>query len=123
MSSEELKPCPFCGGVRIKAHHIRDGRSLGCMDCGAAVHKFNGPTDITDALMAKWNRRAPSPEVATLRASEARMRESLEPSGDTKAAYMGEIKDPETKRMVSWTAIKMVMAMISTRAALQGVTK
>ena len=35
-----------------------------------------------------------------------------------KAAYMGEVKDPETKRMVSWTAIKMVMAMISARAAL-----
>ena len=72
-----ILPCPFCGGGRIKAHHIRDGRSMGCMDCGATVHKFNGPTDITDALMAKWNRRAPSPEVATLRASEARMREAL----------------------------------------------
>ena len=39
------------------------------------------------------------------------------PSGDTKAAYMGEVKDPETKRMVSWTAIKMVMAMIAARTA------
>ena len=48
----------------------------------------------------------------------ARLREALEPSGDTKGAYMGEIKDPETKRMVSWTAIKMIMAMISARAAL-----
>ncbi len=48
----------------------------------------------------------------------ARLREALEPSGDTKGAYMGEIKDPETRRMVSWTAIKMIMAMISARAAL-----
>lgn len=48
----------------------------------------------------------------------ARLREALEPSGGTKGAYMGEIKDPETKRMVSWTAIKMIMAMISARAAL-----
>jgi hypothetical protein len=52
------------------------------------------------------------------RAENARLREALTPSGDTKAAYMGEIKDPETKRMVSWTAIKMVMAMIAKRAAL-----
>lgn len=48
----------------------------------------------------------------------ARVREALAPSGDTKAAYMGEIKDPDTKRMVSWTAIKMVMKMITARAAL-----
>ena len=45
--------------------------------------------------------------------------EALTPSGDTKAAYMGEIKDPETKRLVSWTAIKMIMAMISARAAIK----
>jgi hypothetical protein len=53
-------------------------------------------------------------------AEVARLREALTPSGDTKAAYMGEIKDPETKRHVSWTAIKMIMSMISARAALQG---
>ena len=48
----------------------------------------------------------------------ARLWEAVEPSGDTKGAYMGKIKDPETKRMVSWTAIKMIMAMISARADL-----
>jgi hypothetical protein len=52
-------------------------------------------------------------------AEVARLRAALTPSGDTKAAYMGEIKDPETKRHVSWTAIKMIMAMIAARAALQ----
>ena len=57
-------------------------------------------------------------ELAAANAREAGLREALTPSGDTKAAYMGEVKDPETKRMVSWTAIKMVMAMISARAAL-----
>jgi hypothetical protein len=56
------------------------------------------------------------------RAELDRLREALTPSGDTKAAYMGEIKDPETKRMVSWTAIKMVMAMIAKRAALATAT-
>ena len=47
--------------------------------------------------------------------------EALTPTVDTKAAYMGVIKDPDTKRMVSWTAIKMVMKMITDRAALRAV--
>ena len=56
-------------------------------------------------------------ELAAANAREAGLREALTPSGDTKAAYMGEVKDPDTKRMVSWTAIKMVMAMIAARTA------
>ena len=73
-------------------------------------------------------------EVATLRASEARMREALEPRGDTKAAYMGEFSVPlpdtdedgnEVMRQINvpWTTIKQIMAAISARAALQGETK
>lgn len=57
-------------------------------------------------------------ELAAAQQREAALVDALTPSGDTKAAYMGEIKDPDTKRMVSWTAIKMVMAMVSARAAL-----
>lgn len=57
-------------------------------------------------------------ELDAAQQREAGLLEALTPSGDTKAAYMGEIKDPDTKRMVSWTAIKMVMAMVSARAAL-----
>jgi hypothetical protein len=62
--------------------------------------------------------RALAAENAALRADNDRLRGAITPSGDTKAAYMGEIKDPETKRYVSWTAIKMIMAMIAARAAL-----
>mgnify|MGYP003478493565 CR=1 FL=1 len=73
-------------------------------------------------------------EVATLRASDARMREALNPSGDTKAAYMGEFSVPlpdtdedgnEVMRQINvpWTTIKQIMAAISARAALQGETK
>jgi tryptophan 2,3-dioxygenase len=61
-------------------------------------------------------------ELAAAQAQIEALRNALTPSGDTKAAYMGEIKDPETKRMVSWTAIKMVMAMIAKRAALATAT-
>lgn len=61
-------------------------------------------------------------EIAAKDAEIARLRESMTPSGSTKAAYMGEIKDPESKRHVSWTAIKMIMGMISARAALKGDT-
>lgn len=53
----EPLPCPFCGGSRIKTHYIRDGRSIGCQDCGASLYRFNGPTDITDRLIAAWNCR------------------------------------------------------------------
>ena len=49
----------------------------------------------------------------------ARLRKALQPSGYTKAAYIFEIVDPETKRRVSWTAIKMVMKMIADLAALE----
>ena len=73
-------------------------------------------------------------EVATLRASDARMREALNPSGDTKAAYMGEFSVPlpdtdedgnEVMRQINvpWTTIKQIMAAISARAALHGETK
>lgn len=36
-----IKPCPLCGGERIKAHYIRDGQTLGCQDCGCSVRAFN----------------------------------------------------------------------------------
>lgn len=78
-----------------------------------------------------------SPELATLRADLAearekiaRLTEALTPSGDTKAAYMGEFEfivfgmndDGEEcshKITVPWTAIKEIMAAIKARAALQ----
>lgn len=67
MSEElELKPCPFCGGCRIKAHYIRDGRSLSCQDCSASVHTFNGRQDITERLIEMWNRRTPPPLSRTI---------------------------------------------------------
>ena len=69
-------------------------------------------------------------EVAEAQAKIARLTEALTPSGDTKAAYMGEFEfivfgmndDGEEcshKITVPWTAIKEIMAAIKARAALQ----
>lgn len=71
----------------------------------------------------------------TLRAENARLREALTPSAETKAAYMGEFKfgvpmsyeDEEQGGMVEymefvtvpWTTIKEIMAAIRARAALE----
>lgn len=58
------------------------------------------------------------------RAQVERLREALTPSDATKAAYIGEITEPDAtraagKRTVSWTAIKDTMALIRRRAALK----
>jgi len=60
--SEELKPCPFCGGTNIVLFKIRDGKRVGCADCGAAARQtFHGPNGDTDQRAAsRWNTRAPA---------------------------------------------------------------
>jgi hypothetical protein len=65
--------------------------------------------------------------LARAEAAEAerdKLREALTPSGETKAAYMGEVEcdcPTETWRhYVPWTSVKAVMAMIRARAALKG---
>lgn len=52
-----LLPCPHCGGNHIRSGHIRDGRSIGCRDCGASVHAFQ--PDAEARAIAAWNRRVP----------------------------------------------------------------
>lgn len=48
-------PCPFCGSDRISQEMTRDGRTLGCFDCGAKVTAFN-PNALAECT-ALWNRR------------------------------------------------------------------
>lgn len=66
--SEELKPCPFCGGDKIDESMLRGYKggdktqpvvAAGCWDCGAI-----GPdtvlSDVTtgyEEAIAAWNRR------------------------------------------------------------------
>lgn len=73
--TSDLLPCPFCGD-KASTRHIRDGREVWCRGCGAAGSpKFHGPLNIPpaeDRAIAAWNRRAPTPEAATLiKAEEA----------------------------------------------------
>lgn len=67
--------------------------------------------------------------IRQLKADNERMREALEPSGDTKAAYMGEFKFPLCiggdedgdeiwhDQYVPWDVIKQIMSAIRARAA------
>ena len=55
--SEELKPCPFCGG---KAHVMKMGYPhwIYCEVCGARVHgRVVGEEEGEKASIEAWNRR------------------------------------------------------------------
>ena len=82
MNSEELKPCPFCGGD-VQFH--KDDECSGChyIQCGGCRAFFDFATsadpenicESVDGLRASiapmWNRRA---EIAALEAENARLR-------------------------------------------------
>ncbi|MCD8350069.1 MAG: Lar family restriction alleviation protein [Planctomycetaceae bacterium] len=55
--SEELRPCPFCGGEADVEMVLNDYWNAYCVDCGATT------TDIIDQneAIAAWNRRTPEP--------------------------------------------------------------
>jgi Lar family restriction alleviation protein len=73
MPTNELKPCPFCGGDNLYFH--RAGKPLGkirggtreewvnvlCGTCGARSKEFRSITETRDELITKaaaaWNRR------------------------------------------------------------------
>ena len=77
--SEELKPCPFCGGKAvievIQPHrHIickmpvyKGGAFIECTECGCAI---SGETE-TEAT-EKWNRRLNDPEKVVKQLEEYR---------------------------------------------------
>lgn len=91
--SEELKPCPFCGGLAeldtSQAYRALSSGALGsraavyCARCGADMGFCyeDAPgtprEDIVNQVVDDWNRRAPSPD----------MREAVEarPGGSTTA--------------------------------------
>ncbi len=68
--SDELKPCPFCGGDKARTIFIRDGRKVACI-CGACGKpEFYGPLDRPDAerrAITAWNTRAPQPTAEAMR--------------------------------------------------------
>jgi len=55
--SDELKPCPFCGGEGVEVlDHRERGRpcSVECLECNAST----GPQLTDGDAVAAWNRRA-----------------------------------------------------------------
>ena len=66
--SEELKPCPFCGGKAVI--HVSDGVCAICTECEASTQilvdrLINGkPTgDSVGSVIELWNRRADNEKI------------------------------------------------------------
>jgi hypothetical protein len=137
--SEELKACPFCGcSVRLVERKNRDELiSWGTWYHIEGSHEGIGgvcPGQIrargsAETAITAWNTRAPDSALAAAQAKVARLREALEPSCDTKAAYMGEFaftlmsydedgEEMPRKVYVPWDTVKQIMAAIAARAAL-----
>ncbi len=63
----ELKPCPFCGGKRIRLLTSMSGCDIWCEKCNASIYRacFSAPTCLVDVTkdakpkaVRAWNRRA-----------------------------------------------------------------
>lgn len=95
MTTDKLKPCPFCGGAIIRicriglsneANGYCGATEARCENCSASVSAFDTPDkngwclgvqDTRERATAAWNTRAESAEVIALREREARLREAL----------------------------------------------
>ena len=58
--SEQLKPCPFCGGkaklcIDEEAHY---GLYVECQSCHATTDKWIPESYWKDSALAAWNQRA-----------------------------------------------------------------
>lgn len=68
MSTEQLKPCPFCGcGIRLESnrdwHRLQGDHEDGCPFVGLDETLMVAATDDQLALLFRdWNRRAPTGE-------------------------------------------------------------
>ncbi len=77
MSTDELKPCPFCGGeafIRYDESHST-AFFVGCSDWDCFGNMMWAETEAE--ARRKWNTRAESAEVIALREREARLVEAL----------------------------------------------
>ena len=60
--SEELKPCPFCGGKAIK--YVNSGVCVKCVDCGVSTITLcdtkgnKSDKGAIENVIEMWNRRA-----------------------------------------------------------------
>ena len=60
----ELKACPFCGGVAKLERSVRCV-GVACEDCDAEILRKEGALepDRTAEAIAAWNTRVPDPEI------------------------------------------------------------
>lgn len=71
--TEELKPCPFCGGVNsIIRGAWNDYKQMVCANCGAegpVVNMVEGMTnsESVKAIDESWNSRTPEPNTEIIR--------------------------------------------------------
>lgn len=99
----------------------------------STVHKCYQAATGSTGEPGDWNGARPVVErIKELEAENAKLREALTPSADTKAAYMSEVvletisDDDEdglpvaVTRYVPWTAIKDTMKLIRARASESG---
>ena len=56
MKTEELKPCPFCGGIEILVKK-RKTTMVECKECGVVV--FDCQNGVPRDAIGQWNTRAP----------------------------------------------------------------
>lgn len=59
--SEELKPCPFCGGKAVK--YVNNGVCVKCVDCGIStitlcdMQRIESDKGTIERVIEMWNRR------------------------------------------------------------------
>lgn len=59
--SEELKPCPFCGGKAVK--YVNNGVCVKCVNCEISTitlcdtHHINPNNGAIEKVIKLWNRR------------------------------------------------------------------
>ena len=109
-------------------------KAPGVRDADRAVHVNNARSgasdwDLEDAVRGRlhWldgNRAGAAASAERIKALEARVEAfewALTPSGDTKAAYLGEFKQDvgRKKIVIEWTTVKEIMNKIRSRALLK----
>ena len=60
-NTEQLKPCPFCGGEASFDHDDNGWNWITCTNCGASTNARASTMDDCRPLLAEaWNRRTPT---------------------------------------------------------------
>ena len=89
--SDNLNPCPFCGGEAVLCNDDRNSSSVECASCGAAVPFFprlpeNAGKYRDIQAVSAWNKRTPS-------SLETEMRNELEEAKEELIrAFEGDIQ-------------------------------